>query len=55
MPTRVDGELLKQLEERSQEAARLREELGAAQREAARLGAQLAKAGAQVSFQEGNL
>lgn len=53
MPARVDGELLKQLEERSQEAARLREELGAAQREAARLGAQLAKAGAQVSFQEG--
>lgn len=55
MPTRVDGELLKQLEERSQEAARLREELGAAQRQAASLGAQLAKAGAQVSFQEGDL
>ncbi|KAG9124547.1 hypothetical protein FRC07_011170 [Ceratobasidium sp. 392] len=52
MPARVDEELLKQLEERSQEAARLRDELGAAQREGAKLGAQLAKAGAQVSFQE---
>ncbi|KAG9102295.1 hypothetical protein FRC06_002140 [Ceratobasidium sp. 370] len=52
MPARVDEELLKQLEERSQEAARLRDELAAAQRESAALGAQLAKAGAQVSFQE---
>ncbi|KAG8682421.1 hypothetical protein FRC09_016785, partial [Ceratobasidium sp. 395] len=52
MPARVDEELLKQLEERSQEAARLRDELAAAQREGAKLGAQLAKAGAQVTFQE---
>ncbi|QRW15125.1 Nucleoprotein TPR [Ceratobasidium sp. AG-Ba] len=52
IPARVDEELLKQLEERSQEAARLREELAAAQREGARLGAQLAKASAQVAFQE---
>jgi phage shock protein A len=53
MPARVDEELLKQLEERAQEASRLRDELAVAQREGARLGAQLAKAGAQVAFQEG--
>jgi hypothetical protein len=53
IPTRVDEELLRQLEERTKEAAQLREELGAAQREGARLGAQLAKTVAQVTFLEG--
>ncbi|KAG8714068.1 hypothetical protein FRC11_010010 [Ceratobasidium sp. 423] len=52
VPARVDEELLKQLEERAKEAAQLREELGAAQREGARLGAQVAKTSAQVTFLE---
>ncbi|CAE6443155.1 unnamed protein product [Rhizoctonia solani] len=52
IPARVDEELLKQLEERTKEAAQLREELSAAQREGARLGAQVAKTSAQVTFLE---
>ncbi|ELU43934.1 filament-forming protein [Rhizoctonia solani AG-1 IA] len=52
VPARVDEELLKQLEERTKEAAQLREELNAAQREGARLGAQVAKTSAQVTFLE---
>ncbi|KAF8744823.1 Filament-forming protein, partial [Rhizoctonia solani] len=52
VPARVDEELLKQLEERTKEAAQLREELSAAQREGARLGAQVAKTSAQVTFLE---
>ncbi|CAE6498266.1 unnamed protein product [Rhizoctonia solani] len=52
VPARVDEELLKQLEERTREAAQLREELAAAQREGARLGAQVAKTSAQVTFHE---
>ncbi|CAE6518386.1 unnamed protein product [Rhizoctonia solani] len=52
VPARVDEELLKQLEERTKEAAQLREELGTAQREGARLGAQVAKTSAQVTFLE---
>lgn len=55
VPSRVDEELLKQLEERTKEAAQLRDELSTAQREGARLGAQLAKAAAQVTFLEGEI
>ncbi|CAE6455240.1 unnamed protein product [Rhizoctonia solani] len=52
VPARVDEELLKQLEERTREAAQLREELATAQREGAKLSAQIAKTSAQVSFLE---
>ncbi|CAE6423645.1 unnamed protein product [Rhizoctonia solani] len=52
LPARVDEELLKQFEERTKEAAQLREELSAAQREGARLSAQVAKTSAQVTFLE---